>query len=242
MTWLLFLVAVLWLGYALLGRRWRIEPQLDAPLHAPFAASVIAIVPARNEAAELPQTLAALLSQSHRNLRVVLVDDHSTDGTADVARQLAAEIGAAERLIVLASAELAPGWTGKVWAQQQGVEEAKRRGAEWLWFTDADIRHDRDVLQRLLSTADFRRRDFVSVMARLRCSTGFEKLLIPAFTYFFAGLYSFHRTGDDTSTLGAAAGGCMLVRAPVESKRFATPSSTTWRWGAPARAAVRACG
>jgi len=213
MTCLLLLVAVLWLGYAWLGRRWRIEPRLDAPLHAPFAASVVAIVPARNEAAELPQTLAALLSQSHRNLKVVLVDDHSTDGTAEVARRLATELGAADRLIVLASADLAPGWTGKVWAQQQGVEQAKQLGAEWLWFTDADIRHDRDVLQRLLTTADFRRRDFVSVMARLRCGTGFEKLLIPAFTYFFAGLYSFHRIGDDTAALAAAAGGCMLVRA-----------------------------
>lgn len=212
MTFLLLLLAGIWGGYAVFGRRWRIEPRLDFAASSDESARVVAIVPARNEAAELPHTLTSLLSQSHANLKVVLVDDHSDDGTAEVARSVAAGAGAADRLIVLSSAPLEPGWTGKVWAQHQGVEHATDLGAEWLWLTDADIHHDKDVLTRLLATAGGRRRDFVSVMARLRCDTVFEKLLIPAFTYFFAGLYSFHRIGDDGLPTAGAAGGCMLVR------------------------------
>jgi len=215
MTWILELITLLWVAYAIVGRRWRIEPRLDAPQHAPFNDVVVAIVPARNEAGELPRTLPALLRQSHPHLTVVLVDDHSSDGTAAVARALAAKLGRSERLVVLAAPELAGGWTGKVWAQHQGVAQAQQLGAEWLWFTDADIRHEHDVLQSLLTTATVRQRDFVSVMARLRCVTAFEKLLIPAFTYFFAGLYPFGRIGDDSANSAGAAGGCMLVRSSV---------------------------
>jgi hopene-associated glycosyltransferase HpnB len=213
---LLLLLACLWLGYAAFGRRWRVAPLLEEPAAAAASTrSVLAVVPARNEAAELPHTLPALLAQTHRALRVVLVDDHSEDGTADVARQVAAAAGAAERLFVLDAPELPVGWTGKVWAQHQGVQRALDLGAEWIWFTDADIRHDVEVLARLLATADRWQRDFVSVMARLRCQTGVEKLLIPAFTYFFAGLYSFESIADDRSPAAGAAGGCMLVRAAV---------------------------
>lgn len=212
MTWALLPLAILWLGFAAVGRRWRIEPRLDPALHASFSDRVVAVVPARNEADELPRTLPSLLRQDHRHLTVILVDDHSTDGTLQAAQQLAEKLGASERLVVLPSRPLEAGWTGKVWAQHQGVEYAKQRGAEWIWFTDADIYHSRDILQRLLATAAGRGRDFVSVMARLRCSTMFEKLLIPAFTYFFAGLYPFAAIGDDASPNGGAAGGCMLVR------------------------------
>jgi hopene-associated glycosyltransferase HpnB len=210
MTWLLWPLALGWAGYALFGRRWRISPRLEsAP--ALTGASVVAVVPARNEAAELPQTLDALLGQ-HHPVRVVLVDDHSEDGTADVARAVAAAAGAADRLTVLASAPLPPGWTGKVWAQHQGVAHAARLGAEWVWLTDADIRHDAGVLERLLATAEHGARDLVSVMARLRCVTGFEKLLVPAFTYFFAMLYPFPAIRRDRARAAGAAGGCVLVR------------------------------
>jgi len=215
MFWALSILASVWVGYALAGRRWRIEPRLDAPFHASVAGRVVAVVPARNEARELPHTLPSLLRQSHGDLQVVLVDDHSDDGTSAVAGRIADESGATDRLHVETAAPLEAGWTGKVWAQAQGVATARRLGAEWIWFTDADICHEREVLQRLLSTASGRRRDFVSVMARLRCATVFEKLLIPAFTYFFAGLYAFHRIGDDTAEAAGAAGGCMLVRADL---------------------------
>jgi hopene-associated glycosyltransferase HpnB len=213
MTVLLWPLALGWLGYAVFGRRWRIAPRLDAtaPADVP-AASVVAVVPARNEAEELPRTLPSLLAQRGARLHVVLVDDHSDDGTAAVARRLASDAGAADRLTVLAARPLPAGWTGKVWAQQQGVEHAATLGADWIWLTDADVRHGPDVLARLLDTAARRERDLVSVMARLRCAIAVEKLLIPAFTYFFAMLYPFPAIGNDRSRAAGAAGGCVLVR------------------------------
>ncbi len=216
MSFLLAVLVALWVGYACFGRRWRIEPRLGvAPPRVAFAEPVVAVVPARNEAAELPRTLAALLGQTHADLHVVLVDDHSDDGTAEVARRIADERGTPERLTVLAAPDLPPGWIGKVWAQHQGVTHAQTRGARWVWLTDADVRHDVDVLERLLATAYRETRDLVSIMARLRCANVFEKLLIPAFTYFFATVYSFHRTRDDRTRDAGAAGGCVLVRAAL---------------------------
>ena len=217
MLFLVGLVAVVWWVHAIFGRHWRIEPRLVAV--SPGATPderlrVVAVVPARNEADELPRTLGTLLAQDER-LHVVLVDDHSTDGTGDVARRIAGELGATSRLTVLAAAPLPAGWTGKVWAQHQGVQAALAREADWVWLTDADIRHAPGVLARLLATAARERRDMVSVMARLRCDDVAEKLLIPAFTYFFATLYSFHATGNDRSRTAGAAGGCVLVRATL---------------------------
>ena len=216
MLFLVGLVAVVWCLHAIFGRHWRIEPLLAAAgSGAPDdALRIVAVVPARNEADELPRTLGSLLAQDAR-LHVVLVDDHSTDGTGDVARRIAAELGMESRLTVLAAAPLPAGWTGKVWAQHQGVQAATARGADWVWLTDADIRHAPGVLARLLATAARDGRDMVSVMARLCCDTVAEKLLIPAFTYFFATLYSFHGTGDDRSRTAGAAGGCVLVRASL---------------------------
>jgi hopene-associated glycosyltransferase HpnB len=213
MSRLLWPLALIWVGYAVFGRRWRIAPRLAAAGgQRPATRSVVAVVPARNEAAELPHTLPALLAQRGVPLHVVLVDDHSDDGTADVARRLAAGAGAADRLSVVTGRPLPPGWTGKVWAQHQGVERAAALGAEWVWLTDADIQHGPDVLARLLDTGGREARDMVSVMARLRCRTVFEKLLIPAFTYFFAMLYPFPSTCNDRSRAAGAAGGCVLVR------------------------------
>jgi hopene-associated glycosyltransferase HpnB len=208
----LALIAALWIGFALFDRRWRIEPRLREADGAGGGQRVVAVVPARNEAAELPRTLGALLSQRELPLEVVLVDDHSEDGTGEVARRIAAELGAAERLTVITPPPLPPGWAGKVWAQHHGVTEALRRRPDWIWLSDADIRHAPDVLGRLLATARLEGRDFVSVMARLRCETKWERLLVPAFTYFFAALYPFSRIRHDGSSVAGAAGGCVLVR------------------------------
>jgi hopene-associated glycosyltransferase HpnB len=216
MLWPVAVVAVVWCVHALFGRHWRIEPRLDPGVpRLAVDGRVVAVVPARNEARELPHTLPALLVQRHGDLHVVLVDDDSSDGTGMLARRIAAEVGASERLAVLAAPPLPAGWAGKVWAQAEGVRAALARGADWIWLTDADIRHEPWVLERLLATAARDGRDLVSVMARLRCATLVEKLLIPAFTYFFATLYSFQATRDDRRWTAGAAGGCILVRAPL---------------------------
>src|SRR4029079_10523378 len=177
-------------GFALFDRRWRIEPRLRRPGDPWKAERVVAVVPARNEAKELPHTLAALLSQDHPGLSVILVDDHSEDGTAGVARDIAARADAGERLTVIVPPPLPPGWTGKVWAQHHGVQRALESSPDWIWLTDADIHHQRDVLRRLLATARFEGRDLVSVMARLRCSTAWERLLVPALTLLLDRLYT----------------------------------------------------
>ncbi|GIW45190.1 MAG: glycosyl transferase family 2 [Candidatus Binatia bacterium] len=211
MAWLLAGAALAWVVYAVFGRRWRVEPLLERVAPGSYG-RVVAVVPARNEAQELPATLPCLFRQTYEDFSIVLVDDHSTDDTAAIAARLALEYGAKARLQIVQPPPLPPGWMGKVWAQKAGCTEAARLGAEWIWFTDADIRHEPDVLERLLSTATRHGRDFVSVMARLRTDTWAEKLLIPAFTYFFAMLYPFHRIADDTKSDSGAAGGCMLVR------------------------------
>jgi hopene-associated glycosyltransferase HpnB len=222
MVALVAVVAVVWCAHALFGWHWHIAPRLDeaeggttdpsvaADASAAQRPGVVAVVPARNEAEELPRTLPSLLAQDDR-LHVILVDDHSTDGTGEVALRIAQAQNAGSRLTILPAAPLPAGWTGKVWAQHQGVEQALARSADWVWLTDADVRHAPGVLARLLATARRQDRDLVSVMARLRCSTVVEKLLIPAFTYFFATLYSFRGTGDDRSRTAGAAGGCVLV-------------------------------
>lgn len=213
---MLVALAALWVGYALAGRRWQVAPRLaEAPAGMAGGIRVVAIVPARNEAAELPHTLPALLAQGAGTVYVVLVDDHSADGTAEVARELAARAGAADRLHVMTPPPLPPDWTGKVWAQQHGFEAARALQPDWIWLTDADIRHGPGVLDRLLATAVREDRDVVSVMARLRCATPWERLLIPAFIYFFAGIYSFARVADDRVRTAAAAGGCVLIRASL---------------------------
>lgn len=212
MARIVLLAAVVWAVYALRAQRWYIAPRLKVPPDAVAPARVVAVVPARNEALELPRTLPELLRQGDGTLHVILVDDHSSDGTAEVARGLAAAMQASARLTVVTPPPLPPGWTGKVWAQQHGFEAAKDLQPEWVWLTDGDIRHEPDVLERLLATAAQERRDFVSVMARLRCETAWERLLIPAFTYFFAGIYPFARVADDRALTAAAAGGCMLIR------------------------------
>jgi hopene-associated glycosyltransferase HpnB len=171
---------------------------------------VTAVIPARNEAEVLPECLPTLLSQDYPGpLRVVLVDDDSTDGTAEVAARLGA--AAARDLVVIRARPTPPGWAGKVWAMSEGVAAAGS-DAEYVLFTDADIAYTPGTLTRLARAATGNRLALVSQMALLRASTGAEKLLIPAFVYFFAQLYPFRWVNRPRARTAAAAGGCMLVR------------------------------
>jgi hopene-associated glycosyltransferase HpnB len=166
---------------------------------------VTAIVPARDEAAYLPRTLPPLLDQRYPgSLEVVVVDDRSVDATTDVARQLGAR--------VVVGAPLPPGWVGKVWALEQGLQAAGA-GTEYLLLTDADIVHSPHSLRRLVAESVSGRLALVSRMARLRADTAWERLLVPAFLYFFNLLYPMGLANDGRRP--AAAGGCILVRRDV---------------------------
>jgi len=209
--------ALAWLGVLLHpARPWDLRPtDEDGPPPADPAAwpSVAVLVPARNEAATLPITLPALLAQAYRGpWRVVVVDDRSTDDTAAAA--LAAGDGD-PRLEVIAGGPLPDGWTGKVWALEQARRAAMARRdppPELLLLTDADILHAPGSLRRLVAEAVSEGLDLVSRMARLRCSSPAERLLIPAFVLFFFLLYPMRWANRPGGRLGAAAGGCVLLR------------------------------
>jgi hopene-associated glycosyltransferase HpnB len=185
---------------------------------------VVAVVPARNEADCLPVTLPTLLRQDYPGeFRVLLVDDGSDDGTGQVAAELgekAARDGGAP-LTVVAGAPRPDGWAGKVWAMAQGfaaVGDAQVGDAQvgeaprYVLFTDADIAWGRTALRDLVHAAESDDRDLVSQMVLLRAQTAWERVIVPAFVYFFAQLYPFRAVNDPRSRTAAAAGGCMLVR------------------------------
>ena len=167
---------------------------------------VVAVVPARDEADVIARSVASLVAQDYPGpFRIVLVDDNSSDGTGDVARALGAE-----RVTVIAGAPLADGWTGKLWAVQQGIAAAG--SPRYLWLTDADIAHAPDTLRRLVGIATAGDRKLVSLMVHLHCQTWAERALVPAFVWFFMMLYPFNWINRPGRVSGAA-GGCVLVEA-----------------------------
>jgi hopene-associated glycosyltransferase HpnB len=180
--------------------------QPGSPLQWP---SVAAVVPARNEADVITQSIGGLLAQDYPGpFRVVLVDDQSEDGTADVARAL----HGAERLEVISGSPLPAGWVGKMWAVSQGVAHASQDKPDYILLTDADIGHDPSNLRLLVDRAEAGKLALTSQMVRLQCATFAERLLIPAFVYFFDMLFPFGWVNDPKNKVAAAAGGCMLVR------------------------------
>ena len=198
----------------------RLTEEASLPPDGPAALppSVVAVVPARDEASVLPETLPALLAQEDPELRVVLVDDASSDDTASVAQEVAQAAGLEDRLRVITAETTPAGWTGKVHALACGVAAARQafpegEGPDWILFTDADILHRpgsvRALLARALGTEGY---DLVSVMARLQAETFWERLLVPPFVFFFQLLYPFRRVKRPGSRVAAAAGGCVLLR------------------------------
>jgi hopene-associated glycosyltransferase HpnB len=193
------------------GGFWLMRERSDAKLPAPATwPSVVAVVPARDEADVIATSIGSLLAQDYPgSLRVVLVDDQSTDGTADIARTL----DTSGRLEVITGSARPPGWTGKLWAVSQGIARAKENyPSDYLWLTDADIAHTPDNLRALVSRAERDRLVLVSEMAKLHCTTAAERFLIPAFVFFFDMLYPFGWVNDPRNATAAAAGGCMLAR------------------------------
>lgn len=193
------------------GRFWRTDQRLPALAEPARWPSVAIVVPARDEAELLPASLPTLLSQRYAGpARVILVDDNSSDHTAHLAKRLAAEAdGGGLPLMVTTPGQPPAGWTGKLWAIARGVAEAGE--VDYLLFTDADIAHQPRSLAVLVAAAASGR-DLVSQMALLRTETGWERLIVPAFVYFFAMLFPFRRVNQPRTHTAAAAGGCVLVR------------------------------
>jgi hopene-associated glycosyltransferase HpnB len=227
--------AVVW-AYLVVGhgRYWRAGEWLPPASPSPFRSEpaawpdVVAVIPARNEAAMLPATLPTLLGQDYPGaLKVILVDDCSSDGTAEVAAELGREPGRPRRALTVITGTPPPRgpagqWAGKVWDMAPGLEAAglpsaaaadgRGAGPGYVLFTDADIAWEAGALRALVRAAEGDDRDLVSQMALLRTATRWERVIVPAFVYFFAQLYPFRRVNAPGSRTAAAAGGCMLVR------------------------------
>jgi len=206
---------LVWL-YLLLGRSgfWRVRRHLPQSLpDMELSSRVAVIVPARNEAEVIRQSIIALLTQTGKHrIRVLLVDDNSSDGTAKVARQAARQAGRSSDLTVVEGQPLPTGWTGKLWAVRQGIEHAREWQPDFFFFTDADILHAADNIAALVSMAEKGRYDLASFMVKLQCHTTTEKFLIPAFVFFFFKLYPPAWISNSRYKTAGAAGGSILVR------------------------------
>jgi hopene-associated glycosyltransferase HpnB len=199
------------------GRFWEARAGLpEAPGEPARWPPVAVVVPARDEAALLPRTMPALLTQDYPgHAHVVLVDDQSSDGTGEVAREVARRTaGASLGLSVVKGSPRPPGWAGKPWAMAQGVQRAMDApvSPEWILFTDADIAHPPGSLRQLVASALASDRAAVSLMARLSTASRWERLTMPLFVYFFAQIYPFRWVNDPGRATAAAAGGCLLVK------------------------------
>jgi hopene-associated glycosyltransferase HpnB len=213
------------------GWFWRVG-KLDAdrePLETPGEwPQVMAVVPARNEEETIGRAVAGLVKQNYPGaFFVVVVDDHSEDATAGIAQQVADESGVGERVRIVSASALAEGWTGKLWALNEGVfnggvtmsgasgtevSAATPEVPTYYWFTDADVEHAPDTLRRLVVRAERDKLELASLMVLLQAKTLPERALIPAFLYFFLMLYPPQWIADEELGTAGAAGGCILLR------------------------------
>ena len=212
---LALLTLLVWTGLILLhGRFWQGGPILSpaTPASGTVWPPVSVVIPARDEAESIGACLSSLLAQDYPGpFRIVLVDDNSSDGTGAIARGLGSG-----RLSVLEGAARPAGWSGKLWAVAQGVAEARRlnpSGDGFFLLCDADITHHRAHLTTLVAKALRDGLDQVSEMVELNCQSTAERVLVPAFVFFFQLLYPFAQVNNPRSRVAAAAGGTVLIRA-----------------------------
>ncbi|MEO0309530.1 MAG: glycosyltransferase, partial [Gloeomargarita sp. DG02_3_bins_56] len=211
----------LWQGR---GGFWRADQTLP-PSQPPLTAwpGVAVLIPARNEADALPQSLPSLLQQQYNgDFHIWLIDDQSSDGTGELALQIAQASGWAGRLTRLSGQPLPPGWSGKLWALEQGWQALQREHPpeqlKYVLLTDADIAHAPDGVTQLVTQAETRGLGLVSWMVLLRCESFWDRLLIPAFVFFFQKLYPFPWVNDPHQPTAAAAGGCILLQYDILQK------------------------
>jgi hopene-associated glycosyltransferase HpnB len=196
------------------GQFWRVKGLVaqEAPLRV-IQGPIAVVIPARNEADTIGESVQSLLRQTCADaIHIFLVDDNSTDGTAEVARRAAGETSRPSALTIIHGQPLPDGWTGKLWAMQQGIDQALRLHPEFLLLTDADILHSPESVATLIGIAESEGYDLASFMVKLHCRSVPEKLLIPAFVFFFFLLYPPGWIRNPRRKTAGAAGGCILLR------------------------------
>ncbi len=197
-----------WLGLAFFRHGfWRVDQLLDkTPKDLAKWPDVVAVIPARNEAEQIETVLKALLEQQYPGrFEIIVVNDSSTDDTAEIVKSIN---GA--RLVNAAS--LPDGWAGKMWALSEGLRQAEKLKPEYYWLSDADIYHEAGVLKALVGHAETRQTALTSQMVRLKCESFWEKLLVPAFIFYFALIYPFRAINNPASSIAGAAGGSILIK------------------------------
>lgn len=210
------IASAVWIGLLVFwGQFWRADQRFeseDRPLTDWPAVAVV--IPARDEADLIGEALRSHLTQSYEGkLQIILVDDQSADNTAAIADQTAKELHKSDSLTILPGKPLPAGWTGKLWAMEQGFHYLQQTAPpDYVLFTDADISHHSNSVRQLVSKAELEKLDLVSLMVNLRAESFWEKLLIPAFIFFFQLLYPFPWVNNPNKKTAAAAGGCALIR------------------------------
>jgi hopene-associated glycosyltransferase HpnB len=217
MTQVLAVICMAVWVYLLVGRGWFwLGPVRDTAQWAGRPdrwPAVVVVIPARNESEVIASSVQSLLQQEYPgSLAIIVVDDDSSDDTAAVARHAATAVQNCQ-LTVIRGKGPSEGWTGKLWALNQGIAAAEMSRPEYLLLTDADIVHAPDMLAWLVAHALAGRFVLTSLMAKLHCQSLAERSHVPAFIYFFQMLFPFSWVCRPESKVAAAAGGCMLVRA-----------------------------
>jgi len=215
MTFILCILATAsWGGLALFWHRfWQVDQRLSlTPPELADYPSVTAIVPARNESQTIKTCITNLQNQTYQGrFSIIVTDDASTDDTGDILKSLQSD-----ELTVVSGKTLPHGWAGKMWALHQAIKAAEANPAhstsEYYWLTDADISHRPEVLDTLVAHAQTNKLALVSQMVRLRCQTFWEKLLVPAFIFYFSLIYPFRAINSPASSIAGAAGGSILIR------------------------------
>ena len=197
------LPALMWVGLLLVPwRPWSTRERIEADPQAGSVdlSEITVLIPARNEADVIGLTLAGLQAQG-TGLQVIVVDDQSSDTTAQIAASF-------PNTRVIRGQPLPEGWAGKLWALEQGKSHVR---TPITLLLDADIQLQPGLLTALLAHKQRDNRQFVSLMADLRRTSFWDRLLLPAFVYYFKLLYPFALSNSNFRHVAAAAGGCILV-------------------------------
>lgn len=210
LTFLAFMSGLLiWISILLLPwRPWSTRESLDSTDHIenPDLSDITVLIPARNETDNIIETLTALKKQGD-NLNVILVDDQSTDETTELAKSVGLD-----NLIIISGTELNEGWSGKLWALEQGRQHVK---TPYLILLDADIVLKDNLIHVVQEKVIDEQLQMLSLMAFLKMQSFWEKLLMPAFIFFFKLLYPFHLSNKPDSWIAAAAGGFIFIETKV---------------------------
>ncbi|MAZ46563.1 MAG: glycosyl transferase family 2 [Rickettsiales bacterium] len=179
--------------------------------------NICVIIPARNEEKSISQTLNSIVKQGLKNISILIIDDNSSDNTYYVASNLLKKKKIKHQIV--RGKELPSGWSGKVWALKQAVDILKKKRIEYYLFLDSDIILKKEIISEAINFLNKKKILMLSLMAKLNCSSKWEKLLIPAFIYFFQKIYPFSKVNDPNNSLAAAAGGFILCKSEVFSEK-----------------------